>query len=212
MTGFTDLSARAYLDQLVTDYPYLGLFTVAGIDAGTGFTEVSTFAYARANTTGLWASAAGSAPATKTNSSIITFPTDTGGDWGILVAWGLFSLATSGNLGFWDYLGNFAWQPYFNDSSSPAILRVKAHGFSVGNTVISNAEYGGTGPTFSQSNFNGALLVAHAATDTFDVTNGGLAVNTSSTGSGLVRKIAPQNIIAGTTPIFPVSSFVLSAA
>ncbi len=211
MTGYTDRSARAYLDQLITDYPYMALFTVAGADDGTGFTEVTGGFYSRVNVTSSWASATGSAPSTKTNNAIITFPTATG-SWGTVVAWGLYDAATVGNLGVWDFLGNFNWLPATVSSASPGILTAKTHGFLVADTVIFNHEYGGTTPSFSQSNFTGTLVVAHASTDTFDVTNGGLAVNTSSTGSGNVRKIAPQAIASGVTPLFPVSSFVLSAA
>ena len=212
MTGYTDLSARAYLDMLVNDYPYLALFSAVGSDTGSGFTELSGFGYTRINTNGLWAYAAGSMPATISNSSAITLPAASGGDWATIIAWGLLNAPTSGSFGFWDYLGNFAWFPVFITNASPAIIDAKAHGYSVGDKVVYTTEYGGTVPSFSASNFTGLLTIAHAATDTFDVTNSAVQVNTSSTGSGSVRKVTPQTVTNGTTPIFPISSFVLTAA
>jgi hypothetical protein len=71
---------------------------------------------------------------------------------------------------------------------------VKAHGYSAADLVIFSTEFGGTAPSFSQSNFTGQLAVVSPATDTFTVTNAATAVNTSSTGSGSVRKITAQSI------------------
>lgn len=215
MTGYTDYFAQAALNDLVgkTAMPslpanvYVGLFTAVGTDAGTGFTEVSGNAYARASTSGsTWNAASGSAPSSISNSSTITFPTSTG-SWGTVIAFGLFDAASSGNLLAWDYLGNFLWLPCTISSASPGVITAKAHGYSAADTVVFSTEYGGTAPSFSQSNLTGLLAVVSPATDTFTVTNGGTAVNTSSTGSGMVRKVAQQQIVqnnivsfAGGTP------------
>lgn len=153
----------------------------------------------------------GSAPSSALNGSIITFATPIA-DWGTVVAFGLYDASSAGNLLFWDYLGNFSWLPATVSSASPGVLTAKAHGYSVADKVVFSTEYGGTAPSFSQSNFTGLLAVAHAATDTLDVTNGGTAVNTSSTGSGMVRKVASQVISTNVVASFAASALTLSAA
>lgn len=57
-----------------------------------------------------------------------------------------------------------------------------------------------------------AMSDAHAATDTFDVTNASTAVNTSSTGDGMVRLVATQAAAANVVLNFAASSFVLTQA
>lgn len=218
MTGMTDYSADNVLAYIVgkTAMPtlpttYLALFTAVGIDAGTGFTEVSGSNYSRVATAGDWNAASGSAPSTITNGSAITFPTPSG-SWGTIIAWGIYDASSGGNLLAWDYLGNFSWLPVSISSASPGVFTTKAHGYSVADTVVYSVEYGGTAPSFSQSNLTGLLAVAHAATDTFDVTNAATAVNTSSTGSGMVRKVASQSVAANVVVSFAASALTLSAA
>lgn len=209
MTGLTDYSSQNVLNYMTgkTAMPtlptgYLALFTAAGIDAGTGFTEVTGGSYARVTTSGAsWNAASGSAPSTTSNSATLSFPAATA-SWGTVIAFGIYDAATNGNLLWWDYLGNFPWLPATASSASPGVLTAKAHAYGVNDPVIFSTEYGGTAPTFSQSNFTGVLIVAHTATDTFDVTNGGTAVNTSATGSGMVRKIVQQSIPSGVTASF----------
>lgn len=217
MSGLTDLQAQTALNVLTGYSPsiarYLALFTVVGTDAGTGFTEVSGSGYARAATTGggggTWNAASGSSPAQTSNNLAISFPTATG-SWGTVIAWGIYDASSGGNLLAWDYLGNFTWNPVTVSSASPGVLTEPAHGYSIGDTVIFSTEYGGTAPSFSASNFTGQLVLAHAATDTFDVTNASTAVNTSSTGSGSVRKISPQTIGSGPVPAFNASTLVIT--
>lgn len=211
MTGFTDFAATRTIDNwtgktampaLATPgHTWVALFTAVGIDAGTGFTEASGGSYARVDTNTLWNAAAASAPSSTSNSGAITFPTSTG-SWGTVIAFGIYDAATAGNLLWWDYLGNFPWQPTTVSLASPGILTVKAHGFSAADLIIFSTEYGGTAPSFSQSNFTGQLAVVSPATDSFSVTNAATAVNTSSTGSGLVRKITAQSIPSGVTASF----------
>jgi hypothetical protein len=211
MTGFTDRTAQANLDALVASYPYMALFTAAGNDGGTGFTEVTGGSYARVNTSTLWGAAAGSAPSTKVTNAAVNFTPATA-NWGTVIAWGLYDALTAGNLGSWDYLGNFPWLPVTISLASPGVFTAKAHGYSVADTLVYSTEYGGTTPSFSASNLTGLLAVAHAATDTFDVTNGGTAVNTASSGSGMVRKVGSQIISSGITPIFFASALTLVSA
>lgn len=203
MTGLTDYSAQNLLNYIVgkTAVPtlptvYVALFTAVGVDAGTGFTEVSGGSYARVATTGsTWNASSGTTPSTISNASTITFPTATA-SWGTAIAFGLYDAATSGNLLAWDYLGNFSWLPFTCTLASPGVLTAKAHGYSNGDPVVVTAEYGGTLPTTSGS-WVGALTVASSTTDTFTA-----GVNTSSTGNGLVRKIVQQSIPTGVQASF----------
>lgn len=218
MTGLTDYSADNVLNYIVgkTATPtlpttYLALFTTVGTDAGTGFTEVSGNNYSRVATAGDWNAASGSAPSTITNGSTLTFPTPSG-SWGTIIAWGIYDASSGGNLLAWDYLGNFSWLPAFVTLASPGVLDVKGNGYSNADTVVFSTEYGGTAPSFSQSNFTGLLTVANAATDSFTVTNSATAVNTSSTGSGMVRKVASQAVAINVVVSFAASALILSAA
>lgn len=78
---------------------YAALYTVAPTDSGGG-TEVSGGSYARVaitnNSTNFPASSGGA----KSNGTAITFPTATG-NWGTVVAFGLFDASSSGNLLVW---------------------------------------------------------------------------------------------------------------
>lgn len=71
---------------------YLGLFTAAPSEDGTGGTEVSGGSYARQAIT----FGAPSAGATD-NTATITFPTATA-NWGTVIGVGIFDASTSGNL------------------------------------------------------------------------------------------------------------------
>lgn len=219
MTGFTDRTARGFLDYItgraaLPSMPtaYVALFTAVGSDAGTGFTEVSGGSYARvATATGDWNPAAGSAPSQITNATTLTFPT-AAASWGSVIAFGLYDAASAGNLLAWDFMGNYSWLPATVSAAAAAVITAKAHGYSAGDLVEWSIEYGGVNPTFSQSNFTGVLTVASPSTDTFTVTNGGTAVNTSSTGNGMVRKLVSQAIASGAQAAFPAGSLIIVAA
>ena len=77
---------------------YAALFTVTPSDTGGG-TEVSGNGYARQSV----AFDAPSPSGETQNTAAITFPTATG-DWGTIVAWGLFDALTTGNLLYWSLL------------------------------------------------------------------------------------------------------------
>lgn len=174
---------------------------LTGGGAGSG-DSISFSAFARSIGTG---------PSTITNAAAITMPAATG-SWGTVIAFGLYDASSSGNLENWDYLGNFNWLPATVSSASPGILTAKAHGYSAADLIIFSTEYGGTAPSFSASNFTGQLAVVSPATDSFSVTNAATAVNTSSTGSGMVRKISPQSVPSGVTASFAASALTLQAA
>lgn len=225
MTGFSDYSAQAVLDHITGEgtifakpTAYLALFTAVGTDAGTGFTEVSTGSYARVTTSGLWAAASGSAPSTIQNNASITFPAATA-IWGTIIAWALYDALTVGNLLYWDFLGNFSWLPFESTnvgSGAGPVFSVKGNGYSNLDPVVLTAEYGGTLPTLSAGTITGYTtnFVANQATDslTLTQTSGGSAITSSSTGSGMMRKITQQAIASGVTASFSSSSLTLSAA
>lgn len=219
MSGLTDRTAQGLLGHIVGKtamFPlpttFIALFTASGNDGGTGFTEVAGGAYARAATNAAaWNVASGSAPSSISNATPITFSISTA-DWGTVVAFGLYDAAAAGNLLAWDFFGSFVWMPTEVSAASPAVLSVARHGFLTGDSVIFTTEYGGNVPTFTAGNFTGALVVTNPLTDTFSVTNGGIAVNTSTSGNGMVRKVASQHIISGVQPTFPASSLIITAA
>lgn len=219
MTGFTDRTSQGILGHLVgktaiytLPTAYVALFTAAGTDAGTGFTEVTGGAYARVATAAAdWNAASGSAPSQISNANTLTFPTATA-DWGSVIAFGIFDAATTGNLLCWDYFGNYSWLPATVSAASPAVITSKAHGYGAGDNVAWTIEYGGIDPTFSASNFTGILAVTSPTTDTFSVTNAAAAVNTSATGSGMVRKLAAQAIASGAAAAFPAGSLIITSS
>jgi len=103
MAGFSDYLENKLLLHTFSNTAYtspssvfLGLFTTAPTDAGGG-TELSGSGYTRKvasfTTTG----------AAATNASAVEFPTATG-DWGTIVAVGIFDAATSGNFLGWSNL------------------------------------------------------------------------------------------------------------
>ena len=219
MTGFTDRTAQGILNHLVgktalytLPTAYVGLFTAVGTDAGTGFTEVSGGGYARVTTAaGDWSAASGTGPSTISNTGMLTYPAASA-NWGSVIAFGLFDAASAGNLLAWDYFGNYAWLPAAVSAASPGVLTVPGHGFAAGDVVEWTLEYGGTGPSFSASSFTGALVVVSPAANTFTVTNGGTAVNTSAAGNGSIRKMVAQTVNSGAVVSFPAGSIVITAA
>lgn len=172
---------------------------------GVGATDVIAFSAFSAPTS--------SQPLSMTTGAAIAFATSTV-SWGTVIAWELRDAVTTGNLLTWDFLGNYAWLPATVSTASPGVITTKAHGYSAADIVIWSNEYGGTSPSFSQSTFAGyvPLAVVSPAADTFTVTNGGTAVNTSSTGDGAVRKITQLGIGSGVSPSFSAGTLTISLA
>jgi hypothetical protein len=217
MVGYTDYAAKGYLDHTTgkttvfakTTPVFLALFTVAGTDAGAGFTEISGGGYARASMAAAdWSAAAGSSPSSVSNANQITFAQSTAA-WNAgapIIAAGLYDALTGGNLLIWDYLGLGAWKPFVGSLASPSIITCPAHGFAAADQIVMSTEGGGT--LMAGGTFTGLLTVAAApATDTFNV-----SVNATSTGSGLLRKIVPLVVgSANITPGFAPGQIVLTS-
>lgn len=115
MAGFVDTVEQSLLNHFLTDPAYtppatmyLALSSTTPTEAGGNFTEPSGGAYARVSTAAAdWGAATGTAPATKSNTAVKTFPTATA-DWvaGVnLTHFGLFDASTAGNLLAWGALG-----------------------------------------------------------------------------------------------------------
>lgn len=159
--------------------------------------------------------AAGTSPASVTNSAVVTFAQATA-SWGTVVAFGLYDAASSGNLLTWDFLGNYAWLP-FEIPTASSLATVKGHGYASNDPVVFSAEYGGTLPTLSTGTMTGYTVnyIATPATDTINIdTTSGPAtpIVTTSSGSGMVRKILQQQVPPNVTVTFPASSLSISLA
>lgn len=212
MPGFSDYWSKKVLDHTTGKTgipalanPFLALFTAAPTDAGGG-TEVTGGSYARVQTVPAnWNSASGSRPASTSNAQSLSFAQSTAG-WGTVVAWGLYDSLSGGNLLDWDWLGNFAWLPFTCSLASPGILTVPAHGYSNGDGVVVTAEYGGVLPTGITESTT-PQTVAGSATDSFNI-----GINTSSTGNGMVRKVASLLVPTTTIVTFNAGSLSLVAS
>lgn len=144
-------------------------------------------------------------PANINNGAVISFLQATL-SWGTVTSFGLYDAVTSGNLLWWDYLGNFKYLPFSGSLASPSVLTSPAHGYANGDSVVVTAKDGGTLPATAGS-WAGLLTVAGVTTDTFTA-----GVNSTSTGDGMVRKVTQQSIPQNVTASFAASSFTLSAA
>jgi hypothetical protein len=224
MTGMTTLTAQNLLQYVTAKAAmpalatpgsvWLGLFTVVGTDAGTGFTELSGSGYARALVQAASINAASSAiPSVISNSANLSLGPATVA-WSGIVAWGLFDAVTSGNLLYWDFLGASPWFPCTITSASPGV--VTAIGITAGSTptlingasVVFTAEYGGALPAILTQYT--AYTVAGLASDTFNV-----AQNTAATSACNVRQITSATIGIGLSAVFTggaPGTLVLTAA
>jgi hypothetical protein len=121
---------------------------------------------------------------------------------------GIYDAVTSGNLLFWDWLGNNKWIPFSCTLASPGVLSTDlvADVPVNGTPCVVTAKYGGTLPTTAGS-WAGALTSAGSSTNTFN-----LGVNTTAIGGGLFRQITQQSIPANVTASFAAAQFTLSLA
>lgn len=175
--------------------------------ASTGSTDNLTFS--------AFPQASGTAPASTVNGAVISFAQATA-SWGTAIAFGLYDAVTSGNLLMWDFLGNFSWLP-FEIPTASSLATVKGNGMASNDVIVLTTEYGGTFPTLSTGTFTGYTqnFVATPATDTINIdttTGPSTPVVTTSSGSGMLRKIVPQLIPINVTASFAASSLTLTAS
>lgn len=218
MTGLTNYTSNNVLNYVTgqTAMPtlpaaWLALFTVAGTDAGTGFTEVSGGSYVRMPTAGVWTAAVSGPPSIVANGgSGISFPISTA-PWGTVIAWGLYDASTSGNLLAWDYLGSNPWFP-FTCTGMPLGI-INAVGITTGSTpnllngasVVFNAEYGGALP----AGLTGGVIytVTDLVSDTFTT---GAPITTR--GSGMVRQVTSLGVSVSSQVVFSVSTLTIASS
>lgn len=158
----------------------------------------------------------GTAPSSTTNGAAINFAQATA-NWGTIIAWGLYDASSSGNLLWWDFMGNFAWLPFEVASGSAPTWTVKGNGYLSNDPVVVTAEYGGSLPSASTGTFTGYNVnyVAAPATDSIQIdTVAGPATPCvlTSSGSGMIRKITQQSIPQGVTASFASSALTLTEA
>lgn len=219
MAGLTQYAAGLALGAVTgrSAFPSIGvtyaalLATVSGTQGTLSYTEPSaTNGYARAAISpSVWSAPVSNASppyVTISNSSAVAFPPSTA-SWGTVQAWALFDgNSANANMLWWDWLGAYPWLPFYAVSgagNANGVFDVAAHGYSNGDQVVLTAEFGGTLPT-SASDLSVPLTVAGVAGDTFN-----LGVITSSSGSGMVRKIAPQPVAASSVVTLNASALVL---
>lgn len=105
MAGFSDYTELALLNHLFGDPAFtaptnvfVALSTTAPADDGTNVTEPAAGAYARVSTAAAdWDAATGTAPVSKSNGSVITFPAATA-SWGTITHFALYDASTGGNM------------------------------------------------------------------------------------------------------------------
>lgn len=154
--------------------------------------------------------ATGQGPSTATSTAAVTFAQATA-SWGTVVAWGVYDASTGGNLWEWDWLGNDPWYPCSITLASPGVIT--AIGITAGSTpnlangasVALTARFGGTLATGLSSET--VYTVAGLSADTFNV-----GVNTTSTGSALVRQLTQQSIPTNVTASFSSGNLIISAS
>lgn len=104
--SMTNYLEKKLLDHVFANVPYtrpatlyLGAFTVAPADDGTGGTELTVGAngYARVAINS-WNPAVLGNPTLADNAALVQFPVCTGSPWGTIVALGIFDASTGGNL------------------------------------------------------------------------------------------------------------------
>ncbi|MGL5910789.1 MAG: phage tail fiber protein [Phycicoccus sp.] len=142
---FTDATEQGLLNHVLNGTPFaqittlhVGLSSTTPNDAGTGFTEPVGNGYGRvAVPNGVWGAPTGTAPAAKSNSSVITFATATGGDWAsaaLLTHFVLMSAVTAGTCIAWGAL-----------TVPKAILNGDTASFAIGSLVFRLGKTGDPG-------------------------------------------------------------------
>jgi hypothetical protein len=133
----------------------------------------------------------------------IAFPVSSG-NWGTILGFGVYD--TNQNLLWFDYLGDFQWQPFTAALGSPGVFSVPGHGLAAGDQIVLSGEYGGRLPQAATS-IAGLLTVGNVTTDTFTA-----GANITVAGSGSLRKVLPISILLNQTAAFNPAALVLQLA
>ena len=167
--------------------------TMSASAAGIGVQDMDTIAFSAFNLS------SGSSPSILSNKTTITFPTPSG-TWGTCVGWGLYDQFN--NLIASDFLGGYDWLPVEVNGSAPAIWTAKNNGYLSSDNFVFTTEYGGVAPVLTAGSLLGLLTVQSPTLDTFTAKSGATAINTATSGSGMVRKVVPQLITSGNPVAF----------
>lgn len=166
----------------------------------TGAAEIAGGSYAR-QAVSFGAAAAGEVA----NDATVDF---TGMPATTVLGFGLWDAAANGNC-LWTGWLSTVLRAFVADDVAGDTIRSPAHGFADDDRVAFEAEDVGSLPAGIAA---GTLYwVINAATDTFKVsaTQGGAAVNLTTTGSGKVRKVTPKIVNSGDTFRFQVGALTL---
>ena len=144
-------------------------------------------------------------PAQAATGAAVSFPQSTA-SWGTVVAIGVYDAVTSGNLIWFDFLGNYKWSPFSCTLASPGVLTVNDVTFTNGQYAVVTSKFGGALPTTGGS-WSGVLTVAGVSGQTFN-----LGVNTTGAGDGLVRQVVQQVVPSSNVVTFSSGQLILSAA
>jgi hypothetical protein len=177
---------------------YLSLHS--GDPGETGANEIAGGSYAR-QAASFGAAAAGEV-ATDATIDFTLMPATT------VVGFGLWDAAANGNC-LWTGWLSTVLRAFVADDVAGDTVRSPAHGFANDDRVAFEAEDVGSLPTGLAA---GTLYyVVNAATDTFKVsaTQGGAAIDITTTGSGKVRKVTPKIVNAGDTFRFAAGALSL---
>jgi hypothetical protein len=176
--------------------------------AGVGSGDVITFSAFTAASASSGNPEPNTLPGTITNASaVITFPQATA-SWGTVTAFGVYDAVTSGNLLYFDYIGNFKWIPFTCTSATPGVITADttADAPPNGSSIVVTQKYGATLPTTGGS-WAGLLTTAGLSGATFNA-----GVNTTSIGGGLFRQVTQQPIAINVTASFAVNQLTVSLA
>ena len=171
---------------LAVAQPYLSLHS--GDPGETGANEIAGGSYAR-QAASFGAAAAGQVQ----NDATIDFTLMPAGT---VLGFGLWDAATNGNC-LWTGWLSTVLRAFVADDVAGDTIRSPAHGFANDDRVAFEAEDVGALPCGLVAGTH--YYVVNAATDTFkaSATQGGAAIDITTTGAGKVRKVTPEIVNAG---------------
>ncbi len=170
--------------------PYVSLHTA---DPGeTGANEVTGGSYSRKSAT---FSAASNGNTKNTNNITFTsMPATT------VVGVGIWDASSGGNCLWTGWLGG-ASKAFAVDDTTADTVKCPSHGFTADDRVVFEAEFGGTLPTDITAGTIYWVISSGLTTDEFKISTsqGGSAVNFTTKGNGMVRRVTPKILNTGDT-------------
>lgn len=196
--GATAFSAPATL--------HIGLHSAYPNEAGTG-AELSGNNYSRVavtNNTTNWPNYSGD---TKSNGTTITFPTASG-NWLEAVAVSVWDASVAGNMIARGWLGSDGGKLF--TATAADVFTAPSHTLVNDDKVAVITVPGGTLPT---GVVDGTIyFVVGQSGDTFNLsaTQGGGAINLTTTGAGLIKKVIPKTVQTNDSLSFGVGTLVIT--